>query len=133
MTSPREAAAYLVPLYGSRRVEHLGIVLLDTRYRLLQTVLLSVGVIDGACTHPRDVFREALAGGAAAVVLFHNHPSGDAWPSGPDAVRAFQDILAGYGLPSTVRQRRGIDIDAGCGQLKAAVERPRRTLQPTAS
>ncbi|ATB31284.1 23S rRNA (adenine(2503)-C(2))-methyltransferase RlmN [Melittangium boletus DSM 14713] len=46
-------------------------------------------------------------------------------PSGPDAVRGFQDILAGYGLPSTVRQRRGIDIDAGCGQLKAAVERVR--------
>ncbi len=54
-------------------------------------------------------------------------------PSGPDAVRAFQDILAGYGLPSTVRQRRGIDIDAGCGQLKAAVERPRRAAQPPAS
>jgi 23S rRNA (adenine2503-C2)-methyltransferase len=52
-------------------------------------------------------------------------------PSGPDAVRAFQDILAGYGLPSTVRQRRGIDIDAGCGQLKAAVERPRPSRQPT--
>ena len=48
-------------------------------------------------------------------------------PSGPDAVRAFQDILTTYGVPSTVRQRRGIDIDAGCGQLKAAVERPRRS------
>jgi 23S rRNA (adenine2503-C2)-methyltransferase len=54
-------------------------------------------------------------------------------PSGPDAVRAFQDILARYNLPSTVRQRRGIDIDAGCGQLKAAVERPRPSRQPTAS
>ncbi|WP_430384149.1 23S rRNA (adenine(2503)-C(2))-methyltransferase RlmN [Archangium violaceum] len=53
-------------------------------------------------------------------------------PSGPDAVRAFQDILASYGLPSTVRQRRGIDIDAGCGQLKAAVERQRPSRQPTA-
>ncbi|MET0403625.1 MAG: 23S rRNA (adenine(2503)-C(2))-methyltransferase RlmN [Cystobacter sp.] len=53
-------------------------------------------------------------------------------PSGPDSVRAFQDILAGYGLPSTVRQRRGIDIDAGCGQLKAAVERktPGRAAPP---
>jgi 23S rRNA (adenine2503-C2)-methyltransferase len=48
-------------------------------------------------------------------------------PSGPDAVRTFQDILTTYGVPSTVRQRRGIDIDAGCGQLKAAVERPRRS------
>jgi 23S rRNA (adenine2503-C2)-methyltransferase len=52
-------------------------------------------------------------------------------PSAPDAVRGFQDVLASYGLPSTVRQRRGIDIDAGCGQLKAAVERPRRSLPAT--
>jgi 23S rRNA (adenine2503-C2)-methyltransferase len=52
-------------------------------------------------------------------------------PSAPDAVRTFQDVLASYGLPSTVRQRRGIDIDAGCGQLKAAVERPRRSLPAT--
>jgi len=50
-------------------------------------------------------------------------------PSNPEAVRAFQDILASYALPSTVRQRRGIDIDAGCGQLKAEVERPRRPLR----
>jgi DNA repair protein RadC len=84
MASPREAAAYLVPLYGSRRVEQFGIVLLDTRYRLLQTVLLSVGVLDRTSTHPRDVFREALAGGASAIVMFHNHPSGDPWPSGDD-------------------------------------------------
>lgn len=40
-------------------------------------------------------------------------------PSAPETVRAFQDVLMGYSLPSTVRQRRGIDIDAGCGQLKA--------------
>jgi 23S rRNA (adenine2503-C2)-methyltransferase len=49
----------------------------------------------------------------------------DGTPSHRESVRAFQDVLASYGLPSTVRQRRGIDIDAGCGQLKAAVERPR--------
>jgi 23S rRNA (adenine2503-C2)-methyltransferase len=53
-------------------------------------------------------------------------------PSSPEAVRAFQDILATYALPSTVRQRRGIDIDAGCGQLKADMERPRRAPPPAA-
>lgn len=53
----------------------------------------------------------------------------DGGPSAPGAVRGFQDVLASYGVPSTVRQRRGIDIDAGCGQLKATVERrPRRSL-----
>jgi 23S rRNA (adenine2503-C2)-methyltransferase len=57
----------------------------------------------------------------------------DERPSGPDAVRGFQDILASYGLPSTVRQRRGIDIDAGCGQLKAAVERKGRAAAASVS
>jgi DNA repair protein RadC len=102
MASPREAAAYLVPLYGSRRVEQFGIVLLDTRYRLLQTVLLSVGVLDGACTHPRDVFRDALAGGAAAIVLFHNHPSGDPWPSGTDMLMTRRMFEAGELMGITV-------------------------------
>jgi DNA repair protein RadC len=95
MASPREAAAYLVPLYGSRRVEQFGIVLLDTRYRLLQTVLLSVGVLDRTSTHPRDVFREALAGGASAIVMFHNHPSGDPWPSGDDMMMTKRIFEAG--------------------------------------
>ena len=54
-------------------------------------------------------------------------------PSSPDAVRAFQDVLQGYRLPSTVRQRRGIDIDAGCGQLKAESERRRRAAAPSPS
>ena len=46
----------------------------------------------------------------------------DGRPSDPSRVLAFQAVLKGYGVPSTVRQRRGIDIDAGCGQLKAARE-----------
>jgi 23S rRNA (adenine2503-C2)-methyltransferase len=41
-------------------------------------------------------------------------------PTGREAAKRFQEILAGYGLPSTVRQRRGIDIAAGCGQLAVA-------------
>jgi DNA repair protein RadC len=95
MASPREAAAYLVPLYGSRRVEQCGIVLLDTRYRLLQTVLLSVGVLDRTCTHPRELFREAMAGGASAIIMFHNHPSGDPLPSGDDLMMTRRIYEAG--------------------------------------
>jgi DNA repair protein RadC len=95
MASPREAAAYLVPLYGSRSVEQFGIVLLDTRYRLLQTVLLSVGSLDRASTHPRDVFREAVAGGAFAIIMFHNHPSGDPGPSGDDLLMTKRIFEAG--------------------------------------
>jgi 23S rRNA (adenine2503-C2)-methyltransferase len=46
----------------------------------------------------------------------------DAAPSDRDAVRRFQAIVRSYGIPSTVRQRRGIDINAGCGQLRAAAD-----------
>ncbi|MCI0569357.1 MAG: 23S rRNA (adenine(2503)-C(2))-methyltransferase RlmN [Myxococcaceae bacterium] len=54
-------------------------------------------------------------------------------PSGATAVRAFQDVLASYRVPSTVRQRRGIDIDAGCGQLRAKVESARLRPRPSAA
>lgn len=65
----------------------------------------------------------ALLGGMSAQVnLIPLNPTsgyGGA-PSHQAAARRFQDILAGYGIPSTVRQRRGIDIAAGCGQLAVA-------------
>lgn len=82
--SAQDVAAYLGPQYGGRGVEHFGVMLLDTRNRELRTLVLTVGVLDGAPTHPREVFREAVAGGAAGLVLFHNHPSGDPSPSGDD-------------------------------------------------
>jgi 23S rRNA (adenine2503-C2)-methyltransferase len=50
-------------------------------------------------------------------------------PSQTPAVQQFIDILAGYGVPATVRIRRGIDIDAGCGQLKSKVLRRERAKQ----
>ena len=84
MTSPRVVAEYLLPQYGNRRVEQFGVVLLDTKHRVLRTTVLSIGTLDASIVHPREVFREAVAGGAAAIVLFHNHPSGDPEPSTED-------------------------------------------------
>ncbi len=67
-----------------------------------------------------------LQGQEAQVNLIPLNPTGgyDGVPTGQAAARRFQEILGGYGLPSTIRQRRGIDIAAGCGQL--AVEREAR-------
>jgi DNA repair protein RadC len=84
--SPRELAAFLLPQFGAREVEQSGVVLLDPRRRLIRTVLLSVGTADASLVHPRDVFREGLVLGAVALVLFHNHPSGDPTPSHEDVV-----------------------------------------------
>jgi DNA repair protein RadC len=94
MTSPRAVAEYLLPQFGNRRVEQFGIVLLDTKRRLLRTTVLSVGTLDASLVHPREVFREAVGGGAAAIVLFHNHPSGDPEPS-PDDTRLTERLVAG--------------------------------------
>jgi DNA repair protein RadC len=82
--SPRELAAYLLPQFGARNVEQSGVVLLDARRGLIRTTLLSIGTADASVLHPRDVFREAVLAGAAAVVVFHNHPTGDPSPSEAD-------------------------------------------------
>ena len=92
---PEDVAAYLMPQYGSRSVEHFGIVLLDTKHRVLRTRVLSVGTLDASLVHPREVFREATLGGAAAIVLFHNHPSGDLVPSGDDVALTTRLVRAG--------------------------------------
>jgi DNA repair protein RadC len=82
--SPRDLATYLLPQFGARPVEQFGVVLLDTKHRLLRTSLVSIGTLDSSPAHPREVFREATTASAAAVVLFHNHPSGDPTPSDDD-------------------------------------------------
>jgi DNA repair protein RadC len=58
-------------------------------------VTLTVGTLDCSVVHPRDVFREAFEGGAAAVALFHNHPSGDPTPSADDARLTWRMVAAG--------------------------------------
>ena len=74
-----------MPQYGAHPVEQFGIVLLDTKYRCLATRIISSGALDSSPAPARDVFREAVAVRAAFVVVFHNHPSGEASPSEEDA------------------------------------------------
>jgi DNA repair protein RadC len=93
LRTPSEAAAYLMPTFGSRAVEHFGVVLLDTKHRVLRTTLLAMGTLSATVIEPRDVFREAALGGAAAIVVFHNHPSGDPQPS-PDDVELTRRLVA---------------------------------------
>jgi len=95
LRSPGQLAAYLLPLYGASAVEQFGIVMLDSKSRLIQLKLVSTGSIDTTIVHPREVFREAAAAGAAAIVLFHNHPSGDPTPSPHDAVLTVRMVGAG--------------------------------------
>jgi len=79
-----ESARYLLPRYGARPVETFGILALDVRHRLKREAVISVGCLTSSLVHPREVFQEAVVARAAALVLFHNHPSGDPEPSGED-------------------------------------------------
>lgn len=96
LSSPRRVAEYLLPQFGSRPVEQFGVLLLDTKHRVLRASVLSVGTVDASIVHPREVFREATAAGAAALVLFHNHPSGDPEPSDDDV--RLTDRMAAAGV-----------------------------------
>lgn len=84
LESPDATARYLLPIYGTRPLEVFGLLCLDTRHRLTREVELSTGCVNASLVHPREVFKAALDARAAAVVLFHNHPSGDPEPSGED-------------------------------------------------
>ena len=84
LTSPGEAARFLSPRYSLRALEVFGLLALDVRHRLTREVELSTGCLTASLVHPREVFKAALDARAAAVVLFHNHPSGDPEPSAED-------------------------------------------------
>lgn len=96
VAAPADAARYLLPRYGAADVEQAGVLLLDARHRVLHARVLTRGTVDATPMHPRDVFREAALAGAAAVVLFHNHPSGDPLPSPEDVALTQRMIDAGH-------------------------------------
>ena len=84
LASPEAAARYLLPRYAARPVETFGLLALDVRHRLRHEAVVSVGCLTASLVHPREVFQEAVVSRAAALVLFHNHPSGDPEPSSED-------------------------------------------------
>ena len=90
---PRDAAAYLLPRFGSNEVERCGVLLLDAKHRVFRTAVLAIGTGNASVLEPRDVFREAARAGAAAIVVFHTHPSGDPTPS-PDDVALTRRLVA---------------------------------------
>ena len=77
LATPREVAAFLLPRYGASPVERFGIISLCTKHRILRTEIVSTGTLDASLVHPREVFRTPAMHRAAAIVLFHNHASGD--------------------------------------------------------
>ena len=94
---PERTRQYLRHQIGSLPYEVFGLLLLDTRHRLIRTEILFRGTIDSASVHPREVARVVLESNAAAVILFHNHASsGIAEPSQADELitRRLKDTLS---------------------------------------
>jgi DNA repair protein RadC len=70
--------------------------LLNAKNKLINRVMVSMGIVDASLVHPREVFRQAIGEHAAsAVILVHNHPSGDPTPSAEDIRITRQMIEAG--------------------------------------
>jgi DNA repair protein RadC len=94
---PDAVALRLMASYGHRVQETFGGLYLDARHRIVSEREVFVGTLTSASVSPRDVFRFALNDHAAAVIVFHNHPSGDPSPSPEDL--AFTAKLIGIGQP----------------------------------
>lgn len=70
-------------------------VLLDTKHRVIGMPTVSVGHLSGALVHPREVFKAAIRRSSAAIILVHNHPSGDPTPSREDILVTRRLVEAG--------------------------------------
>ena len=75
-----------------KSVETLQVLLLNTRHKLIRVEEISDGTLDTILVHPREVFKMAIAANAAAIVLAHNHPSGDPMPSEAD-IKVTRDLI----------------------------------------
>lgn len=95
LRGPRDVAAVFAPRLQDLPVEEFHVAILDAQHRLERDVLVTRGLLNSSLVHPREVFREAIAERAAAVILVHNHPSGDPTPSAEDRVVTEQLVAAG--------------------------------------
>ena len=81
---PADVYRHFHPTLRHAAHERFLVVLLDGRHRVLRQELVSQGTLTASLVHPREVFRPALREAAAALILVHNHPSGDPTPSRED-------------------------------------------------
>ncbi|MEZ8822430.1 MULTISPECIES: DNA repair protein RadC [Vibrio] len=96
LTSPTLVKTFCQHSLATKEHEVFGVIFLDNQHRVRSTAELFAGTIDAASVYPREVVKKALAENAAAVILFHNHPSGMAEPSQADRriTRRLADALS---------------------------------------
>jgi DNA repair protein RadC len=96
--SPADAANLLMLEMCSLEQEQLRVVLLDTRNRVIAIRTLYVGNLNTSVVRVGEIFRQAIKANAAAIIIVHNHPSGDATPSPEDVAVTAEIVQAGQML-----------------------------------
>lgn len=96
LTSPKQTVEFLHTALAGRKNECFLVVYMDTKHCVIDAIEEFQGTIDGACVYPRVIAERALRLGAAAVIVAHNHPSGNSEPSISDQsiTRRLKDALA---------------------------------------
>ena len=92
LDEPQKVWEYLYPEVRSDTVERVWVLCLDRKNKLIRAESVTSGTATGSLVHPREVFRPAIRHGATAIILAHNHPSGDPTPSSAD-LRVTNKIL----------------------------------------
>jgi DNA repair protein RadC len=95
LRTPRDVWAAYAPRLEDLPVEEFHVAVLDAQHRLERDITITRGILNSSLVHPREVFREAIAERAAAIILVHNHPSGDPTPSADDRAITAQLVAAG--------------------------------------
>ena len=91
--SPADASDLLMYEMGALSQEHLRVLLLDTRNHLLRTVEVYRGSLNSSLIRTAEIFQDAVISNAAAIIVVHNHPSGDPTPS-PEDVAVTRNLVA---------------------------------------
>jgi len=121
--TPADVAALVGPDMRYLDREHFNVLLLSTRHDVLAVEEVAVGGLNSAVIHPREVFKPAIRWSAAAVILVHNHPSGDPEPSGDDlritarlaeagrilGIEVLDHVVVGDGRYVSLRERGHLD------------------------
>jgi len=81
-----DVALYFLPHLRDAKKEIFKVLLLDSQNHVIKAATISTGSLNASIVHPREVIKEAIRESAAAMILVHNHPSGDCEPSEDDIV-----------------------------------------------
>jgi len=86
INSPKDVENLLKEEMRVLEKEHFRVILLDTKNKVIFVEEISIGTLDSSIVHPREVFKPAIKRSSSSIILVHNHPSGDPYPSKEDIV-----------------------------------------------